>query len=274
MDPGADRGKECNDATGSIRKFDQDGDLTGGTKMNECLFLSFARLLNKDEIKKQSFSLTLVTGGVGGGENPGSATHTAPTGSITIQDAGALSSYKVNSPAGEYGLLYTGSTSGFPVGQIFYQAGIVVLTASVLATSLSDATNKPGIKAPGWFGPNNGTTLFWTISQALTGSSISGSCSGLRARIANVSFNNTTELNSSIYFCRANNNEFNYSANPTYLSASKLVTKNNADDTPVSYITTVGLYSADNELLAVAKLSEPLKKTPDDEFTLRVRLDY
>ena len=90
----------------------------------------------------------------------------------------------------------------------------------------------------------------------------------------NVSFNNTTELNSTVYFCRVNNNEFNYSANPTYLSASKLVVKNNTSDQPVSYITTVGLYSADNELLATAKLSEPLKKTPDDEFTLRVRLDY
>ena len=45
-------------------------------------------------------------------------------------------------------------------------------------------------------------------------------------------------------------------------------------DQPVSYVTTVGLYSADNELLAVAKLSEPLKKTPDTELTLRVRLDY
>ena len=77
-----------------------------------------------------------------------------------------------------------------------------------------------------------------------------------------------------MYFCRVNNNEFNYSANPTYLSASKLVVKNNTSDQPVSYITTVGLYSADNELLATAKLSEPLKKTPDDEFTLRVRLDY
>ncbi len=40
------------------------------------------------------------------------------------------------------------------------------------------------------------------------------------------------------------------------------------------FITTVGLYSSDNELLAVAKLSEPLKKDPTTEFTLRVRLDY
>ena len=89
-----------------------------------------------------------------------------------------------------------------------------------------------------------------------------------------MSFNNTVELNSTVYFCRANHNEFNYSSNPTYLSSSKMVVKNNAADTPVSYVTTVGLYSPDNELLAVGKLSEPLKKDPTNEFTIRVRLDY
>ncbi len=96
----------------------------------------------------------------------------------------------------------------------------------------------------------------------------------LRKRIQNIQFNNTVELNSSIYFCRINHNEYNYSANPTYLSSSKLVVKNKSSDMPVSYVTSVGLYSADNELLAVAKLSEPLKKTPTNELTLRVRLDY
>ena len=45
-------------------------------------------------------------------------------------------------------------------------------------------------------------------------------------------------------------------------------------DTPIAYITTIGLYSSNNELLAVAKLSEPLKKEPTIELTLRVRLDY
>jgi hypothetical protein len=87
-------------------------------------------------------------------------------------------------------------------------------------------------------------------------------------------FNNTIELNSTIYFARINHNEFNYSANPTYVSGSKLVVKNNVNDLPVSYITTVGLYSPDNELLACAKLSEPIRKDPNTELTLRVRLDY
>jgi hypothetical protein len=50
--------------------------------------------------------------------------------------------------------------------------------------------------------------------------------------------------------------------------------KTQATDQPVAYLTTVGLYSSDNELLAVAKLSEPLKKDPTNQLTLRVRLDY
>ena len=95
-----------------------------------------------------------------------------------------------------------------------------------------------------------------------------------RKRVENISFNNTTELQSSIYFCRTGHNEFNYSGNPSYLSSSKIVVKDESTDTPISYITTVGLYSEENELLAVAKLSEPLRKTPETEYVLRVRLDY
>ena len=90
----------------------------------------------------------------------------------------------------------------------------------------------------------------------------------------NISFNNTTELNSTVYFCRANHNEFNYSANPTYLNESEIRIKDVPSDMPISYVTSVGLYSPDNELMAVAKLSEPLRKDPTNELTLRVRLDY
>ena len=108
----------------------------------------------------------------------------------------------------------------------------------------------------------------------MTGSEISSSADGLRNRIQNVRFNNTVELNSTVYFCRANYNEFNYSANPTYLTGSKIRVKESSTDAPTTYMTTVGLYSADNELMAVAKLSEPLKKDPSNELTLRVRLDY
>ena len=119
-----------------------------------------------------------------------------------------------------------------------------------------------------------GTAAKRTISEALTGSSISSSADNLRHRFDNLQFNNTVELNSTIYFCRMNHNEFNYSGNPTYLSSSQIRVKQVSTDQPVSYVTTVGLYSENNELLAVGKLSEPLKKTPANEFTIRTRLDY
>jgi hypothetical protein len=108
----------------------------------------------------------------------------------------------------------------------------------------------------------------------LTGSSITGAINALRHRIKNISFNNSTEINSTVYFCRAPANKFNYSSNPTYVTGSKIRVKNVASDNPIAYVTTVGLYNSANELMAIAKLSEPLKKSVDNELTIRVRLDY
>ena len=257
------------DHTGSVREFDRDGDLTTGVKIQECIFVNFARLLSKDEIKKQSFTMTVVTGGTP--EEVGGAT----TALKTISDYSASTQYKVNSPAGEYGILYTGSgdaTAGTGVGLIYYQAGIAVLTGSIFSSSVPfDVIESPWGIYQGY--QRHGTTS--SFQMVLTGSNISSSCDGFRNRISNVTFDNTTELNSTIYFCRANHSDFNYSSNPSYLTGSKIRVKNNKRTTPPrAYITAVGLYSADNELLAVAKVSEPLVKTPSNEITLRVRLDY
>ena len=152
------------------------------------------------------------------------------------------------------------------VGLLYYQAGVAVLTGAIFQSY--------GVNGVGASGSMEMNAAQEDFNAVLSGSAISGTCDNLRHRIYDLSCNNTTELNSSVYFCRANNNEFNYSSNTTYLTASKLRGKNNASDMPVSYITTVGLYSADNELLAVAKLSEPLQKDPTTEFVLKVRLDY
>ena len=272
------------DISGNIRRFDVDGDFsTSAGKMEEAIFFNFSRLLVKDEIKKGSFNLKL-----GMSHWTASSNH-----QFTITDYSGSDGYYVNSPAGEYGILFASGSDTFMTsgstynnnrrscGLVFYQAGICVLTASLFATS---STSQPGgfLKVTGSDGHNSasfdagGRTLVELIgNSAHTGSSITDICDGLRRRFINVSFNNTTELNSTIYFCRASHNEFNYSSNPTYLSGSKVRVK--GDDilaAPRSYVTTVGLYSADNELLAVAKLSEPLRKDPTNELTLRVRLDY
>jgi hypothetical protein len=241
------------DVNGNIRNFDQDGDIAGGgAPMDAVIFINFARLLGKDELKKGSTTLSFLTG-----NRP-----ITPNNILSISDHNAQNEFRINSPAGEYGILYTSSatpTSTSGVGHVYYQAGIAVVTASIF---------------DGEFGAPAAGYETGSIQKVLSGSNITASCDGLRNRWFNCQFNNTTELNSTIYFCRANHNDFNYSTNPTYLTGSKIRVKQNSFDMPVSYITTVGLYSADNELLAVAKLSEPIKKQPDTELTLRVRLDY
>jgi len=257
------------DATGSIQQFDEDGDLlAGGNKMEEVFIMPFTRLLSKDEIKKETFELSL------GVKN----TYATPfTELITISDVSASTDYRVNSPAGDYGILYATASSGLLTGSghtasingvdywhaglIFYQAGIVVLTGSIFGTQLTT----PGVLM---------NAAGETIEGLLTGSTIDQISDEFRHRINNVQFNNTTELNSTVYFCRVNHNEFNYSSNPTYVSGSRIQVKTQATDEPVSYITTVGLYNDNNELLATAKLSEPLKKSASSEYTIRARLDY
>ena len=117
-------------------------------------------------------------------------------------------------------------------------------------------------------------TTYEDLRTMLTGSEISSSADAIRNRIYNLQFNNTIELNSTVYFCRAKHNEFNYSSNPTYLTGSQIRVKNQTTDIPISYITSIGLYSADNQLLAVGKFSEPIRKDANIELTFRARLDY
>ena len=281
---------------GNIQQFDEDGDLlAGGTKISSAYFLNFSRLLVKDEIKKGSFRLELGMSGTFDQNGSNFSTQR-----IAITDDGGANEFRINSPAGEYGILYAdstvgsvlqndaGGTAGQKVGLLFYQAGIAVLSSSLFQSSLSGGilhTTTYG-SGPSQAGIADGAVVnadTIALGQATqgrgmrafsTGSTLDEMSNAFRQRIYDVSFNNTTELNSAIYFCRVNHNDFNYSANPTYLTASKMRVKTTQNDPPVTYPTSVGLYSADNELLAVAKLSEPLKKDPSTEFTLRVRLDY
>ena len=274
------------DVSGNIRKFDRDGDLTGGSKYNSMFFFNFARLLGKDEIKKGTFSMELCMNNLYADRTDGTQT-------VTVADAGNENDYRVNSPAGEYSILkvsnadgaplHTDITSanpnGTPCGLIFYQAGVVALDMRIFVAHTTSTQQNPT--------PTDGSDGYLDtapemndvgedITEMLDGISTTTDalCTAVRERIINIQFSNTTELNSTIYFCRVGHNDFNYSSNPTYLQDSKIRVKNKTTDAPVSYITTVGLYSADNEMLAVAKLSEPLRKDPTNDITLRVRLDY
>ena len=265
------------DVNGEIRKFDADGDLTSGRKYNTLLFFNFARLLGKDEIKKGTFSMTFGTT---------QAYATPFTATVVVSDTGAATDYKPNSPAGEYGILKVANGTGTPLdsavvnanpdgikcGLIYYQAGIAAIDVRILDAQNSATDGSDGyISTTSYLDSNNAAILNMMQSATTTTDEI---LAGYRHRIQNIQFSNTTELNSTIYFCRIGHNDFNYSSNPTYLENSKIRVKDKSTDAPVSYITTVGLYSSDNEMLAVAKLSEPLRKDPTNDMTLRVRLDY
>ncbi len=93
-----------------------------------------------------------------------------------------------------------------------------------------------------------------------------------------MAFQNQTNIQSSIYFCRAAPGEFNYSTNPTFLDANGnvQVIEDQTDPTERSFtfITTVGLFNANNELMAVGKLSRPVEKNDEKDLNVRVRLDF
>lgn len=261
------------DVNGEIRQFDADGDLSAGDKYNALIFFNFARLLGKDELKKGTFSLKLDTTEAHGAV-------ASSTTNITITDSGAESDYRTNSPAGEFAVLKVTASTGAnnlttsrttpPCGLIFYQAGVIAITPELF--NQYAAGHAVGYLTDADCIMKNGSTD--VIYETMAKDTNDILATAIRQRIMNISFSNTTELNSTIYFCRVAHNDFNYSSNPTYLENSKIRVKNKSTDAPVSYITTVGLYSARNEMLAVAKLSEPLRKDPTNDMTLRVRLDY
>jgi len=258
-----------------VERFESDLDLSDNSnQMLSTFFINFSRLLTKDQIKKGSFSITLATGSWGDAVTAGQVK------TLADHNATADSGYKTV-VGGDYGLLYTSSANivddSIAYGNIFYQAGIAIITSSLFQQSLEGGATRDSIETLDQnFSEQTGDLVAnaKTCLGVMTGSSISGACNALRHRITNIAFNNTTEINSKIYFCRVPWNKFNYSTNPTYVSGGAIVLKNISSDIPISYITTIGLYSPSGELMATAKLSEPLRKDPTNELTLRVRLDY
>jgi hypothetical protein len=82
-------------------------------------------------------------------------------------------------------------------------------------------------------------------------------------------------ISSTHFFVRLRNRDFNYSNNPTFYNNTngQILVEEFVDD-PRVYVTSIGMYNDNNELLAVAKLSKPLEKSFDKEALVRVRLDF
>ena len=144
------------------------------------------------------------------------------------------------------------------LGYFYPELGVIVLNAEAISGSYVGGTG--GITLTRSSGTDDYTN--WELVDSITFGS------KFQAR-------REEQIKSSHYFCRVKSDQYNYSQNPTYYTGSNAELKNSTFvQDPKSYITTVGLYNNKNELLAVAKLSQPLLKSKDREAVIKVRLDF
>jgi hypothetical protein len=184
--------------------------------------------------------------------------------------------YDVVSKGGQVYGVYSGSietginksAENSPFGLFFPENGIIILNGELLKNPTSgnikiDTRRVPADSSGAFKYSSNADMLYQSIKYAMQ--------SG-RPFIAN-----TVETKMPTYcFIRINNDEFNYSTNPTlYAKPDSFLLKDKFREVPYpfTYVTTIGLYNDEDDLLAVAKLSRPVLKTPSTELVVKVKLD-
>lgn len=219
-------------------------------RFDDLFFLTFKRRIFKDEINKGNTRITIQLSGAAGD-------------TLILSDQGAATAFTVG-PAGDEAPLFSGSSH---VGRVYYNAGVVAIASG--AFGKNNAIN--GIYWSGSIATAHSGTL---MAVAVTGT-IDNVVDGVKNRIQQCNFNNQTNLHSTIYFCRALHDEFNYSSNPSFVdSDGRIIPTSGSDNQTRSYITKVALLDIQNNVLGVASLSEPVKKSPDSEITLKIRLSF
>ena len=169
----------------------------------------------------------------------------------------------------------TDTTSGEGFGLFYPDRGIIVLNPRAVGNTVGNVWNEAfqtvAHLAPGGAGatskPDNVTStaaeqyyhkrLYYAIKLG-----------------KDFEMRRTENISTQHFFVRATNREFNYSNNPTYVNTNGTFTEPTFKTDPYTYITTVGLYNDSNELIAVAKTSQPVAKSFDKEVLIKVKLSY
>lgn len=271
------------------------------------LFIAFKRLFARDQIKRETFAMRFYqtashvsavgassrdvppqTNGYSANAGRTNLNVTSQSGSAIYTDIGA-STNKLSSFGGQVGNVVDSSDTTRTVGLLFYDRGILVLdmakvvSGSQFMSGTIDAMHALGQQTLG--GAGTETAL---KSNFIPDFVVSGSIDNIVDHIAAcrlgsgsqsaMTFQNVTNINSTLIFCRAAADEFNYSSNPTFTDTENRIVVIDAgqEDTQTSFtfITSVGLYDANDNLLAVAKVSRPVEKSNERDLTLRVRLDF
>ncbi len=190
------------------------------------------------------------------------------------------------------GVLYStyGNDAGSAVGIALYSEGFVLLTGSTELAISTDAYTSS--YAPGATAAQGDTPKWIYFGQSMSGS-ITAPSSSYIMEMSGTSYNSTMTL-----FATAPKGQLNQSNNPTfveyttgdfaatgskaYLENAKRSIKNTvsssyADPTgsfeKVTYISKIGIYDEDRNLIGLAKLATPVKKTVERDFTFKIKLD-
>ena len=261
--------------------------ITGSDYVDEAIFINVKRLFARDKIKPQAFAMQFYTSGVQDSTtatfpNYSNIDRTSISGSAIFTDAGQGTQFGFG---GQVGDVAFSSDSNIVVGNLFYDQGILVLDAKkALSGSQHVSGTISAISSTGTavIGSSTGNPNAKFIPDLWVSGSIDNivdhiaSCRVSSGSLTAMTFQNVTNINSTLVFCRATADEFNYSANPTFTDSNGniIVIDDPTTDRTFSYITTVGLYDANDNLLAVAKMSRPIEKNDEKDLTFRIRLDF
>jgi len=243
----------------------------------------------KDRMNKQSWTLTLS-----GSTSTGTGrTLTLTDDSKTVAAVATPGGPRYNIISGTLGNAATGegyTTNTY--GWFYPEMGIMVFSGPELSQSMPGAVEGPA--GAGW------TTTTTTVSMSYNGTvNAAGNITSsgfapilhahanaknalkflhcLRENNTNTALRLRSEEDQTQenYFCRIKADQFNFSSNPTFVSGSKNKLRNtDMAGNPQTFITGVGLYNSGGQLLAIAKLSSPLKKNFASEATVKVKLTY
>jgi len=274
---------------------------TATDAIDAAMFVSFRRLFARDKIKRETFALKFhyyANVSEHNQSHPGNIATVISgselTGAYIYTDVGSANNRNV-SVGGEVGSVVESSNTSNTVGLLFYDRGIAVLDLAKLMSGSQRASGSVSTVGPGGlhglgggaqtiggtFADNSNATF---IPDFMTSGSIDDIVDHLcsvrfhTGSVTAITFQNVTNINSTLISVQAGPDEFNYSSNPTFRDTDDRIVVIEAGQEDISqtfvFVTSVGLFDANDNLLAVAKLSRPVEKSPERGLNLRVRLDY
>lgn len=254
--------------------------------VTEAVFICFKRLFARDKIKRETSAIRFFTSASGGG-----ALVPTPAGvkdniinfgvsASILTDIGASTNIQY-SAGGQVATVVDSANTANALGLLYLDRGIMVLDMSRSfdqKTFISGAIDS--VQYTSGIDGNLSASLCMFGASASIDDFLNHLCS-TRFTSSNetaVTFQNVTNINSTIFFCRAAADEFNYSSNPTFTDEQNRIVVidpgQEVEQKSFTFITSVGMYDANNNLLSVAKLSRPVYKDDERDLTLRIRLDF